>query len=150
MDAGPTTSSAQITANAADVNSAGLGAFAKGGAFEGSSSLSAHSNSIVDSPTLFAFAKGGVPNRGVAGEAGPEAILPLKRDAQGNLGIRGGGGGDTNNIAININIQEGQASEDSSSGDQNAAKAKELGILIKAVVGQELIKQSRPGGLLAK
>jgi phage-related minor tail protein len=26
------------------------------------------------------------------GEAGPEAIMPLKRDQQGNLGVRGGGG----------------------------------------------------------
>jgi phage-related minor tail protein len=51
------------------------------------------------------FALGGVIDRptfvgaGVAGEAGPEAILPLARGADGRLGVRGGGGGVTVNIA---------------------------------------------------
>ncbi|EBV7178825.1 phage tail tape measure protein, partial [Salmonella enterica subsp. enterica serovar Thompson] len=61
-------------------------------------SLSAYSNSIVSSPTYFAFAKGA----GLMGEAGPEAIMPLTRSADGSLGVRmvgtpGGtsGGGDT-------------------------------------------------------
>lgn len=49
--------------------------FAKGGTF---------TNQIVDSPTLFKFARG----TGLMGEAGPEAIMPLKRDSQGNLGVR--------------------------------------------------------------
>lgn len=53
-------------------------AFAKGG--------------IVDSPTMFKFAKG----TGLMGEAGPEAIMPLKRGANGALGVQmhdGGRGG---------------------------------------------------------
>ena len=53
----------------------GLMQFAKGGTF---------TNSIVDSPTMFKFAKG----TGLMGEAGPEAIMPLKRDSNGNLGVR--------------------------------------------------------------
>jgi lambda family phage tail tape measure protein len=57
---------------------AGLTTFAKGGMF---------TNSIVNDPTLFKFAKG----TGLMGEAGPEAIMPLKRDSNGNLGVRGGG-----------------------------------------------------------
>jgi lambda family phage tail tape measure protein len=57
----------------------GIKKYAKGGMF---------TNSIVDSPTMFKFAKG----TGLMGEAGPEAIMPLKRDSQGNLGVRGGGG----------------------------------------------------------
>jgi len=52
-----------------------VSAFAKGGTF---------TNSIVSSPTLFKFAKG----TGLMGEAGPEAIMPLKRDNNGNLGVR--------------------------------------------------------------
>jgi lambda family phage tail tape measure protein len=55
----------------------GIEKYAKGGAF---------TNQVVDSPTLFKFAKG----TGMMGEAGPEAIMPLKRDAQGNLGVRSG------------------------------------------------------------
>lgn len=39
---------------------------------------------IVNSPTLFEFAKG----TGLMGEAGPEAIMPLKRGADGSLGVQ--------------------------------------------------------------
>lgn len=40
-------------------------------------------NQVVDRPTMFAFANGA----GVMGEAGPEAIMPLKRAADGRLGV---------------------------------------------------------------
>ena len=59
----------------------GVRRFAMGGAF---------TNSVVNSPTLFAFANGGA--LGMMGEAGPEAIMPLKRDSSGRLGVSGGGG----------------------------------------------------------
>lgn len=75
----------------------GLQLNAKGGAYA-SASLSAYSNSIVSTPTYFAFAKGA----GLMGEAGPEAIMPLTRSADGSLGVRmvgtpgaTSGGGDT-------------------------------------------------------
>ncbi|EEA5695163.1 phage tail tape measure protein [Salmonella enterica subsp. enterica serovar Richmond] len=61
----------------------GLQLNAKGGAYA-SASLSAYSNSIVSSPTYFAFAKGA----GLMGEARPEAIMPLTRSADGSLGVR--------------------------------------------------------------
>ncbi|EGI6197723.1 phage tail tape measure protein [Salmonella enterica subsp. enterica serovar Eastbourne] len=54
-----------------------------------SASLSRYSGSVVNRPTFFAFAKGA----GVMGEAGPEAILPLKRGANGKLGVVAAGGG---------------------------------------------------------
>ena len=60
---------------------------AKGNTYT-SPGLSAHSNSIVKSPTLFPFAKGGVPGMGLMGEAGPEAIMPLTRGRDGSLGVR--------------------------------------------------------------
>lgn len=50
---------------------------------------------IVNSPLLFPM-RGGA---GLAGEAGPEAIIPLARGADGKLGVRGGGG-----TAITVNI----------------------------------------------
>lgn len=56
--------------------------FANGGAF---------TNSIVTSPTLFRFANGG--QLGEMGEAGPEAIMPLKRGPNGSLGVQMHGGG---------------------------------------------------------
>lgn len=66
--------------------------FAKGGSF---------TNSIVDSPTLFKFAKG----TGMMGEAGPEAIMPLKRGSDGSLGVQVNGGsvGSTAPVTNNIN-----------------------------------------------
>lgn len=60
---------------------------AKGGVYD-SPSLSAYSGGVYNSPQLFAFAKGA----GVFGEAGPEAIMPLKRGPDGSLGVQAGGG----------------------------------------------------------
>ena len=69
----------------------GIKKFATGGAF---------SNSIVSSPTMFKFAKG----TGLMGEAGPEAIMPLKRDSNGNLGVRGPSGqGGGSNVEVIVN-----------------------------------------------
>ncbi|WP_110877041.1 phage tail tape measure protein [Franconibacter helveticus] len=62
---------------------AGVQLNAKGGVYD-SADLSRFSNSIVSSPTMFAFAKGA----GLMGEAGPEAIMPLKRGSDGSLGVR--------------------------------------------------------------
>ena len=69
--------------------------YAQGGV-PGAADLSAYRNQVVSSPTLFPFAAGGVPNWGLMGEAGREAIMPLARTSNGDLGVRvasGGGGG---------------------------------------------------------
>jgi phage-related minor tail protein len=50
---------------------------------------------VVNSPVLFPF-QGGT---GLAGEAGPEAILPLARGSDGKLGVRGGSG-----MSVTVNI----------------------------------------------
>jgi len=67
---------------------------ANGNVFSGSPSLSAYSGQVVSNPTMFAFANGGVPGgrMGVMGEAGPEAIMPLKRASDGKLGVAASGG----------------------------------------------------------
>ena len=53
--------------------------------------LSAYSNSVVSSPTIFPYASGAT--FGLMGEAGAEAILPLQRMANGDLGVATSGGG---------------------------------------------------------
>lgn len=65
--------------------------FAKGGVLS-SKDLSSYSGQVVSKPTMFAFASGA----GLMGEAGPEAIMPLKRTSNGRLGVEvatGGGSG---------------------------------------------------------
>jgi hypothetical protein len=59
-------------------DASGMQPFANGGMF---------TNSIVSSPTLFQFADGGAMRTGLMGEAGPEAIMPLRRGPDGRLGV---------------------------------------------------------------
>jgi tape measure domain-containing protein len=68
------------------------GGFAKGGAFSSGMRRFA-TGGIVNGPTLFPFADGGAMQMGLMGEAGPEAIMPLQRGADGALGVRAAMGG---------------------------------------------------------
>lgn len=73
---------------------------AKGGVLN-SPGLSAYSGQIVSSPTVFPFARG----VGLMGEAGPEAIMPLKRGPDGKLGVSAGkAGGRDITFAPTINV----------------------------------------------
>lgn len=81
------------------INLKGLALNAKGGVYS-SPSLSQYRNEVHDSPKLFAFAKGGV-----FGEAGPEAIMPLTRGPDGNLGVRSHGGGEKTVQNLHVTVQ---------------------------------------------
>ena len=107
----------------------GIAKFARGG--------------IVDSPTLFKFAQGGAMQTGLMGEAGPEAIMPLTRGPGGKLGVMASGGGGDVNVVVNVDAK-------GSSVEGNEQGANQLGRVISAAVQSELIKQQRPGGLLAR
>jgi len=61
------------------------GHMARGGAFDAGQLLPFARGAVFSSPTLFGMAGG---RRGILGEAGPEAILPLQRTADGALGVR--------------------------------------------------------------
>ena len=87
------------------ITSVGKIGFAKGGTF---------SNSIVSSPTMFKFADGGTTRTGLMGEAGPEAIMPLKRGPDGSLGVQANGlreamgrqqGGASGSPVLNMSFQ---------------------------------------------
>ena len=105
--------------------------YAKGGV------LSQYTNQgIVSRPTLFPMADG----MGLMGEAGAEAVMPLKRTKQGKLGVESsGGGGNVVNVTVNAN---------GTSADGNTMKANQLGKMIGTAIQAELVKQKRPGGIL--
>ena len=93
-------------------------------------------NSIVNKPTLFPMANG----VGLMGEAGPEAIMPLKRGANGKLGVQSSGG--VGNIVVNVDASGSSVQGDSQQSEQ-------FGRALAAAIQSELISQQRPGGLLS-
>jgi len=115
------------------------GIFANGGAFDRNGLQAFAMGGVVNRPTIFPFANGGAGRLGLMGEAGPEAIIPLKRGSDGRLGVSGGG---STSVVVNVD-----AKGTTVQGDNGQGQA--LGRAISAAVQQELIKQRRPGGLLA-
>lgn len=116
---------------------------AKGGVYS-SSDLSAYSGQVVDNPTFFAFAKGA----GVMGEAGPEAIMPLTRAADGSLGVRavnsGAAGGDTApKVYITID-SSGNTSTQAPAGLEQFGS--DVGRYVDQRYKQNVIRDIRPGG----
>ena len=78
---------------------------ANGGVWSGGSKVQAYANGgVVGGPTTFAMSGG---KTGLMGEAGPEAIMPLKRGANGKLGVQVEGGGGATTIVQNINVSTG-------------------------------------------
>ncbi len=73
----------------------GVMPFAKGGAFANGRTMA---GDVVSGPTAFPM-RGG---QGLMGEAGPEAIMPLRRGPDGKLGVAAAGGGGSVNVTFNI------------------------------------------------
>lgn len=81
---------------------------AAGNAFSGGQVIPFAAGGVVNSPTLFAL-RGAT---GLMGEAGPEAIMPLARGADGKLGVRGGSGV---NVTVHIQTPDAQSFQHSQS-----------------------------------
>ena len=94
-----------------------------------------------------AFANGGAvtkPTLGMVGEGKfNEAVVPLP-DGK-SIPVIGMGGGGTNNVAVNIQMDGNGGSKTTATGPD---QMKQLGDMLGGLVQQELIKQSRQGGLL--
>ncbi len=78
--------------------------FANGGAFSQGKVMPFAKGGVVGSPTYFPMSGG----TGLMGEAGPEAIMPLTRGANGKLGVQAAGGGGTTNITMNISTPDAE------------------------------------------
>ena len=112
----------------------------KGAAFARNKIVPYAMGGIVNKPTLFQYANGGSGRFGLMGEAGPEAIMPLRRGRGGKLGVEASSG--VGNVVVNVD-----ASGSRVQGDQSNAKA--LGSAIGAAAQAEIVRQKRPGGLLS-
>lgn len=84
--------------------------FAAGGAFSQGKVMPFARGGVVSSPTTFPM-RGG---RGLMGEAGPEAIMPLARGPDGRLGVQAGGGRAVN-VVMNITTPDVQGFQRSQS-----------------------------------
>ncbi|HLO79250.1 MAG TPA: phage tail tape measure C-terminal domain-containing protein [Magnetospirillum sp.] len=124
-------------------NDNGIARFAKGSAFV---------NGIYNTPTLFKFAKG--TQLGELGEAGPEAVMPLRRGPDGSLGVMVAGGGASSSAPvihteISVNVEGSASSGDSEMDERQAQRiAKAVDGQIRATVVSELQRQMKGGGML--
>lgn len=119
---------------------------AKGGVYQ-EPSLHAYANQVYSSPQTFQFnGRSKFAKGGVFAEAGPEAIMPLTRDANGKLGVKaegvGGSTGDVN-VVTNVNID----SNGNATATTQGAGA-QVGQQISAAVQNEVRRMLKPGGLL--
>ena len=91
------------------------------------------------------LANGGPASAGrsyLVGERGPEIFTPKSSGTVTPNNKIGGSGGVVNNINVNVDAGGMQS-------DANENRGKELGVALASAIQSELIKQKRPGGLLA-
>lgn len=98
---------------------------AKGMAFDRNNVLPFAKGGIVDSPTGFMFGAG---RKGVMGESGPEAILPLTRGSGGNLGVAA----TVTPVTVNIINQTGADVEQTETSGPNGER--QIDVLITSKV----------------
>jgi tape measure domain-containing protein len=110
-------------------------AFARGGTF---------TNQLVDSPTVFSFASGASFAPGIMGEAGPEAIVPLKRGPDGSLGVSTYGAASAGTTAVYVVIQnytnEAVRTEESADGAGNQIRKIIIGSVKESIGKGEMDK----------
>lgn len=111
----------------------GVQYFAKGGAF---------TNSVVNKPTAFGTGTG----LGVMGEAGPEAILPLTRTSDGQLGVKSQGGGNTVVAPVSVTLNTDGGNNNQSGGNGGESQGRAVQQAIKRECEVAIQNALRPGG----
>jgi lambda family phage tail tape measure protein len=110
--------------------------FADGAAFSGGNVIPFASGGVVGSPTYFGMGGG---QTGLMGEAGPEAIMPLKRGPDGKLGVATTSNSQSVTVVQNINV---------STGVQQTVRAEVMGLMpqIAAASKAAVLDAKRRGG----
>ena len=112
------------------VSGGGLTGFAaKGAWFDGAMSYFADGG-IIDRITPFLFGNGG--RLGVAGEAGPEGIFPLKRGANGQLGVQGTGA----SVSVQLNLIESPGNGGQAQQRQDENGNLTLDVMVEQIEGK--------------
>ena len=117
-----------------------LGGAAQGAAFDRGNVIPFARGGVVDRPMLFPMARGS----GLMGEAGPEAVLPLRRLASGNLGVEATGKSNAPVVNVNVvnNAQANVSVEQRRSGKDNGL---DLDVLITSITNHVAAEAQRPG-----
>jgi len=124
---------------AAGIMTAAFGLFEKGGAFDGGTQFFADGG-VVSSPTAFGMSGG---KTGVMGEAGPEGILPLRRNASGQLGVIASGEGSGSTIQNNFSITVNGASDPTDTANKVSAQIK----MMQQLADSRIANAKRVGGI---
>jgi len=115
--------------------------FATGGVFDRiytPQQKPAMATELVEQLRVRKFATGGV---GLAGEAGPEAIMPLKRLANGNLGVEASGGGKSGggNVTVNI-INNSDGTEATTKETRDANGNVQIDVMIDKIMAKKVMR----------
>lgn len=121
----------------------GVHAFAGGG-------ILGPNGGILKQPTIFPMANGSAI--GLGGEAGDEAVMPIKRLSNGKLGVHADGSGSgsgSGSVAVSITINDNRTQTETKSREGDSKMAPKLAQIIETTVHDKLLQEMRPGGLLA-
>ena len=115
------------------------GLYAEGGVFVHGTAIPFAYGGVVDRPTLFPMANG----YGLMGEAGPEAVLPLKRLASGRLGVEAAGG-----LQVTVNVINNAGARVTTEEQLDPSGNLSLNVIIDAVEVAMAQRATRPGSTL--
>ncbi len=122
------------------------GLYANGGVFAHGTAIPFAQGGLVDRPTLFPMANGMAPGHfvpGVMGEAGPEAVLPLKRLSSGRLGVEAAGG-----PQVTVNVINNAGAKVTTEEQRDPSGNLTLNVIIDAVEVAMAQRAARPGSTL--
>jgi len=114
-----------------------------GGAFSSGVQMYANGD-VFGSPTMFRHAGG----LGVLGEAGPEGVMPLRRNARGELGVIAQGSGGDSSIQIGqiqVNVQGGQTN-----AETGQVVSKAIADQMRQIADSRISEATRSGGIIRR